>query len=182
MGRRQVRELRHIIDNTKTKQTYYVNPGPLVGMNTELSSILDIIAKIITGGVSDYELDYYIASPTYMKERDYILNRLFRIKGELIIVCGDYHMADCYSLSRNNKTIQQITTSPISSDTVLTPQSVFRKMLTQSLYSFLYDTQIDDIVIKKKWFLFDYNYLKINNKVIDLCCYNEDKSVRSLRN
>ena len=103
------------------------------------------------------------------------MNKLFELS-KVVVVCGDYHYAEHYTLVKNDKTIQQITTSPISSDPITLRSPFYEKMLGWFLTTLLYERTIDDIAIDKKWFVFDYNYLKATSTSTYLCCYDEKSS------
>lgn len=174
MGQTQMKEFDNIIKNTQIniKRTYYVSTIPLVGVNKTLDNIL----YLLTGGQEDYYLDDYIASPTYTNEQKYILEKLFELNRDVVIICGDYHMADYYTFIKNGKTIKQITTSPISSDPLILRNPFYERAIFWMLTKLIYDRTIDDITIDKKWIIFDYNYLKVTNTNALLCCYNEDNT------
>lgn len=174
MGEIQMKEFDNIIKNTQTKikRTYYVSTTPLVSVNKTLDKVLELLS----GEIIDAHLDHYIASPIYTLEQKYVLGKLFEFNSDVIIVCGDLHMADYYTFTKNNKTIKQITTSPISSDPLGITSPLHVKIIGTIANNLIYDRTIDDITIEKKWFIFDYNYLKATDKNAMLCCYNENNS------
>lgn len=174
MGETQMTEFDNIVQNTPTniKRTYYVSTTPLVGVN----KILDFILDELSGGQADYHLDYYIASSTYTNEQKYVLAKLFELNRDVVVICGDYHMADYYTFVKNGKCIKQITTSPVSSDPLGLRSPLYLRLLGWLLNKLLYDRTIDDIAIKKKWFVFDYNFLKMTHKDAVLSCYDECNS------
>lgn len=174
MGEIQMKEFDNIIKHTQTKlkRTYYVSTTPLVSVNKTLDKVLELLS----GEKTDARLDYYIASPIYTLEQKYVLDKLFEFNSDVIIVCGDLHMADYYTFVKNGKTIKQITTSPISSNPIGLTNPLYEKIVGSLLGNLIYDRTIDDITIEKKWFIFDYNYLKAIDKNAMLCCYNENNS------
>jgi hypothetical protein len=172
MGETQMKEFNDIVKNTpiNIQRTYYVSTIPLVGVNKILDKIIGIVSDNTTLNIDDY-----ISSNTYLTEREHIINNLFRLDN-VIVVGGDYHYAEYYTFIKNGKTIKQITTSPISSDPLILPCSLYKKFLGWILIRLLYDRTIDDIAINKKWVVFDYNYLRITEKNAILCCYNMNNS------
>jgi hypothetical protein len=174
MGEIQMKEFDNIIKNTQTiiKRTYYVSTTPLVSVNKTLDKVLELLS----GKKIDSHLDHYIASPIYTLEQKYILGKLFEFNSDVIIVCGDLHMADYFTFIKNGKTIKQITTSPISSNPIGLTSPLHEKIIGSLLGNLIYDRTIDNISIEKKWFILDYNYLKTTNKNAMLCCYNENNS------
>ena len=165
MGEEQMNEFDNIVKNTQPniERTYYVNTVPLVGL-----TILIKMARIIFGKKMD---DYF-----KYDEQIHIMNKLFEIDKDVIIIGGDYHYAEYYTFVKNSKTIKQITTSPISSDPKTLRKGFFIKFIFWLLLKFFYKRSIDDISIYKKWFVIDYNYLKATNENMLLCCYNECNS------
>lgn len=174
MGETQMTEFDNIVKDTTTniKRTYYVSTTPLVGVNKNLDSIVDVLS----GGQADYHLDYYIASSTYTNEQKYVLGKLFELDNDVVVICGDYHMADYYTFVKDKKSIKQITTSPVSSDPLVLTDPLYIQVLAWLLNKLIYDGTIDDISIDKKWFVFDYNYLKIMKDNAVLCCYDKSNS------
>ncbi len=174
MGEIQMNEFDNIIKNThaKIKRTYYVSTTPLVSVNKTFDKVLDSL----TGRKTELLIDSYIASPIYTLEQKYVLDKLFEFNSDVIIVCGDLHMADFYTFTKDDKTIKQITTSPISSDPTGLTTPLHLKIVGMITNNLMYDRTIDDITIEKKWFIFDYNYLKTTDKNAMLCCYNENNS------
>jgi hypothetical protein len=174
MGQTQMNEFDSIIKNTQPniKRTYYVSTTPLIGVN----KILDYIIDVLSGGQADYHKDYYIASSTYTNEQKYVLSKLFELNNDVVVICGDYHMADYYTFVKDGKSIKQITTSPVSSDPLGLTSPLYIQALGWLLNKLIYDRTIDDIYIDKKWFVFDYNYLKTTHKVALLCCYDGSNS------
>ena len=174
MGQTQMTEFDNIVKNTKSniKRTYYVSTTPLVGVNKTAS----MIYSILNGGQGDYHSDYYISSSTYTNEQKYVLGKLFELNN-VVVICGDYHIADYYTFFKDGKCIKQITTSPISSDPLGIGSPLYIQALGWLLNKLIYDRTIDDIIIDKKWLVaFDYNYLKTTHKVALLSCYDESNS------
>jgi phosphodiesterase/alkaline phosphatase D-like protein len=170
MGQIQINELYDIIKNTQTKikRTYYVNTIPFIGIN----KTSDIFWRIITR-YTDLNSDNYFSSDGYSNERIHIMNELFKLNGDVIVVCGDYHYAEYHTFIKNDKIIKQITTSPISSDPIPLRAPLYKQILMWILTYLLYDRIIDKIKITKKWSVYDYNYLKITNNNAMLNCYND---------
>ena len=110
MGKKQIKELNNIVSNTsnKIKKTFYVNSVPFVSVNKYIDKIYSIIED------PEYRLEYYFSSDSYQNERYYVINKLFHLNN-VVVVAGDYHMADFHILEKNKKKILHITTSPISS-------------------------------------------------------------------
>jgi hypothetical protein len=167
MGEEQINEFDNIVKNTKSniERTYYVSTIPLVGVNTFINFML-----IISGNKKN------IYEPVQYDEKIHIMNKLFELDKEVVIIGGDYHYAEYYTFVKNGKTIKQIITSPISSDPLTLRKAFYIKFIVWLLVKFFYNRSIDDISINKKWFVVDYNYLKATNKNILLCCYNECNS------
>lgn len=160
MGKEQFDELSFIIQNTPStiKNTYYISTVPLIGINISATYI-----KL------DFAVDGYSNA---IQERNTTLHKLFELKSNVTIVSGDYHLAEYYTLTKKDKTISQIITSPISSNpTGINMPSILLDILT-SINSIVYDDTIDDITVSKKWsVLDDYNYLSIKNIDMSLVCY-----------
>ena len=175
-GETQMNEFENIIKRTKNiKNTYYVSTTPLIG----ISRLISKIAKIILGNKLLYT-DDYISSNTYLNERDYVINKLFELDNNVIIIGGDYHYSELYNLTQINKetnkikTIKEIITSPISSDPFLLRENIILQIFCRLINMFVYDRYIKSINvnINKKWSVYDYNYLKIINNNPKLICYN----------
>jgi hypothetical protein len=173
MGKRQMSEFDAIVDKNKLL-TYYVSSIPLIGIDAVTSSSI----WSLSNNRFDYQIDSYIASPSYTRERNYILNKLFAIDGKVLIISGDSHVSDSYTLTKGNKSIRQITASPISSDPAIKPNSpIYEKAIGYVLAVCAYDRKICDIAITKQWHRYDYNYLKITENVMKLCCYNDKNTI-----
>ena len=172
MGKIQIKELDDIVKNTPIHidRTYYVSTIPLVGV----SKLFRSVSVFLTGDATLHR-DDYTSSSNYSTERTYIMNKLFELRS-VIVVGGDYHYGEYHTLVKGEKLMKQITTSPISSDPAVLRSPLYEKMLAWLLTTILYDRTIDDIAIDKKWFVFDYNYLKTTSKSASLCCYDEDNT------
>lgn len=176
MGETQMTELEDIIKNTQTKinRTYYVSTIPLVGVNKLLNDLISFVS-----GNKNWYIDDYISSDGYSNERIHIMNELFKITNDVVVIGGDYHYAEHYEFIKNGKTIKQITTSPISS----AHPGVFGIKLidnvSEILLKLLYDRIISDTYIEKKWIALDYNYLKVTEQNATLRCCN-DKNTKNI--
>ncbi len=168
IGEEQMNEFDNIIKNTQAtiERTYYVSTIPLVGVNIFIKLLRNILRNN-----KKINIDGYFES----KEQIHIINKLFELK-DVVIIAGDYHYGEYYTFVKNCKTIKQITTSPISSDPVALRKAFYIKIIYWLILKIFYTRNLDDISIHKKWFVFDYNYLKITNKNILLCCYNDCNS------
>jgi hypothetical protein len=91
-------------------------------------------------------------------------------------------MADFHILEKNKKKILHITTSPISSTPLFYSdysnsssklQQFFVLTAGTIISKLIYERKMDDIKIEKKWFVNDYNYLKITGEKAILKCYFE---------
>lgn len=183
MGKKQINELNKIISNTsnKIKKTFYVNSVPFVSVNKYIDKIYSIIED------PQYRLEYYFSSDSYQNERYYVINKLFHLDN-VVIVAGDYHMADFHVLEKNKKKILHITTSPISSTPLFysdfsnysSKLKTFFALTAGTIISkLIYERDINDIEVKKKWFVNDFNYLKVTSEKATLKCYFEknDKNI-----
>lgn len=177
MGKKQIKELNNIVSNTsnKIKKTFYVNSVPFVSVNKYIDKIYSIIED------PEYRLEYYFSSDSYQNERYYVINKLFHLNN-VVVVAGDYHMADFHILEKNKKKILHITTSPISSTPLFYSdfsnsssklQQFFALTAGTIISKLIYERKMDDIKIEKKWFVNDYNYLKITGEKAILKCYFE---------
>jgi len=177
MGETQMIEFDNIVKNTqsKIKRTYYVSTIPLVGVN----KLYKKTSYFFSGGrLNLEEKACYTVTPTRETEQKYILDKLFELDNNVTIICGDLHFAECITLVKNWKCIKQITTSPISSNVTLDFRNPFyEKIMAWLVNALVYDRFIGNIFIHKNWFMFDYNYLKMNNEHdAILRCYNDDNS------
>ncbi len=165
MGEEQMNEFDNIVKNTQPKieRTYYVSTIPLCG-SSRLINFFCTILKI--------KLDNNIK----YNEKLHIMNKLFELNKDVIIIGGDFHYAEYYTSVKNCKTIKHITTSPISSDPYTIQKAFYIKIIFWLLLKLFYNRSIDDISIHKKWFVIDYNYLKATNNNLLLCCYNDCNS------
>lgn len=176
MGETQMTELEDIIKNTQTKitRTYYASTIPLVGVNKLLNDLISFVS-----GNNTLYIDDYISSDGYSNERIHIMNELFKITNDVVVIGGDYHYAEHYEFIKNGKTIKQITTSPISS---VHPGILKIKLIdnvSEILLKLLYDRIIADTFIEKKWVVLDYNYLKVTEQNATLRCCN-DKNTKDI--
>jgi len=178
MGETQMTELENIIKNTQDtiKRSYYVNTIPLVGVNKLLNNLISTVS-----GIKTLYIDDYISSDGYLNERIHIMNELFKINNDVVVIGGDYHYAEYYNFIKNSKTIKQITTSPISS----AHPGIFKIKLidnvSEILLKLLYDRIIADTFIEKKWIVLDYNYLKVTEQNATLrCCDDKNNKIISM--
>jgi predicted nuclease of predicted toxin-antitoxin system len=179
MGKEQIKELNDIISNTpmKIKKTFYVNTLPFLTFNKYIDKLGFIIFSYYLK--KELKSDHYVSSDSYMNERKYVINKLFTLNN-VIIVAGDKHFADYHILKKNDKKMLHITSSPISSNLASYLNSpseltnlIAKKSVTVS-QKFMYEKKmnnINNITIKRKWMVEDYNYLKVNNGKAMLKCY-----------
>jgi hypothetical protein len=192
MGKEQIKELNDIISNTsaKIKKTFYVNTMPFVHVNKYIDKLSftlfnltfkeDKMISFKENKMSskDFQSDSYVSSYSYMNERKYVINKLFSINN-VVIIAGDKHLADYSVLKKNDNEMLHITTSPISSNpssyinssSSLTNLTV--KFLATITNKFMYEKSFNNIKIQKKWFVNDYNYLKVKDEKAMLKCYFE---------
>lgn len=186
MGKTQIKELNDIISNTSTKikKTFYVNTIPFLLMNKYIDKISFII--FTNYFKKDFKSDNYVSSDSYMNERKYVINKLFTLNN-VIIIAGDKHLADYQVLKKNDKRMLHITSSPMSSNpsaSSLYSSSGLIKLIAKVsvifVNKFMYEKKINNIKIQKKWFVSDYNYLKVNNNKAMLKCYlkKNNKTIR----
>lgn len=189
MGKTQIKELNDIISNTSTKikRTIYVNTLPFFHLNKYIDKLAFKLFNItlkqdkmisFTTSSKDLKSDNYVSSDSYMKERKYVINKLFSLNN-VVIVAGDKHLGDYCVLKKNDNEMLHITTSPISSNpsSYINSSSslinLFVKFLVTMTNKFMYEKKIDNIKIQKKWFVNDFNYLKVNDDKANLKCYFE---------
>jgi hypothetical protein len=178
MGETQMKELEDIIKNTQTKikRTYYVNTIPLVGVNKLLNNLISAVS-----GNKTLYIDDYISSDGYLNERKHVVNELFKLNNDVVVIGGDYHYAEYYNFIKNGKTIKQIITSPISSPH---PGVLGIKLIddvAEIVLKILYDRIISDTQIEKKWVVLDYNYLKVTEQNATLrCCDDKNNKIISM--
>jgi hypothetical protein len=172
MGETQMTEFDNIISNTPTniKRTYYVSTVPLVGA----TKLLNELYTLFSGNPTVYICDYF-QSNGRLYERKHILDTLFEINN-VVIIGGDYHYAEYYTLVKNYKEIKQITTSPMSSDPNGLVSPFYIRILAFIFVNLLYERTIDDITICKHFFIPDYNFFKTMDKKLLLCCYDKSNS------
>jgi hypothetical protein len=173
MGKTQFDELSSIVQRTPSSisKTIYASTIPLVGVNSTLDTTIGLLS-----GNKTVNIDDYISSASYLRERAMVLDKLFELNN-VTVVGGDYHYAEHYELSKNGKTVHQFTTSPISSDPITLRNPWCEQVLFSTLVRFMYDWNVDDnISVDKKWSVFDYNYLKMANGSAALCCYNSENN------
>ncbi len=165
MGEEQMNEFDNIIKNTQSKieRTYFISTISLVGTSIFIKFIYSILKINLVSNIK-------------YNEHLHIMNKLFELNKDVVVITGDAHYSDYYTFVKDCKIIKQITTSPISSDPETLRNAFYIKIFFLLLKSLFYNRSIGDISINKKWNVCDYNYLKATNNNMLLCCYNDSNS------
>jgi hypothetical protein len=130
-------------------------------------------------GMDDIVYDSW-SCDNHIAERNRLLNMMYELNGEIIILCGDSHIGGLAKCTKNNKTIYQIMSSGIGSEANTKLTDLLEIYVNKNNKYMINDMEINYIKLWKTYFIKNRNWIHLridNTKIFESIMFTEKKSM-----